>query len=126
MAEPDNWYTYYYWEDDRKAPDFARCVDIHRKPGYDPVELFLNPDIPAIKAKMAFTLLKKTLGLRYYMDVIPLKPELVKGSHGTPAENPEEAALCVSEMMALRPATPTLPMTGVRDLIAAHVLHSGA
>jgi predicted AlkP superfamily pyrophosphatase or phosphodiesterase len=126
MAERDNWYTYYYWEDDRKAPDFARCVDIHRKPGYDPVELFLNPDIPAIKAKMAFTLLKKTLGLRYYMDVIPLKPELVKGSHGTPAENPEEAALCVSEMMALRPATPTLPMTGVRDLIAAHVLHSGA
>jgi predicted AlkP superfamily pyrophosphatase or phosphodiesterase len=126
MAEPDNWYTYYYWEDDRKAPDFARCVDIHRKPGYDPVELFLNPDIPAIKAKMAFTLLKKTLGFRYYMDVIPLKPELVKGSHGTPAENPEEAALCVSEVMALRPAAPTLPMTGVRDLIAAHVLHPGA
>jgi predicted AlkP superfamily pyrophosphatase or phosphodiesterase len=126
MAEPDNWYTYYYWEDDRKAPDFARCVDIHRKPGYDPVELFLDPGIPAIKAKMAFTLLRKTLGFRYYMDVIPLKPELVKGSHGTPAENPEEAALCISEMAALNPGTPTLPMTAVRDLIAAHVLHPGA
>jgi len=122
MAEPDNWYTYYYWEDDRKAPDFARCVDIHRKPGYDPVELFLDPGIPAIKAKMAFTLLKKTLGFRYYMDVIPLKPELVKGSHGTPAANPEEAALCISEVKGLKPVTPTLPMTGIKDLIAAHVL----
>jgi len=124
MAEPDNWYTYYYWEDDRKAPDFARCVDIHRKPGYDPAELFLNPDIPAIKAKMAFTLLKKILGFRYYMDVIPLKPELVKGSHGTPASNPEEAALCISEVKGLKPVTSTLPMTGMRDMIAAHVLSS--
>jgi predicted AlkP superfamily pyrophosphatase or phosphodiesterase len=122
MAEPDNWYTYYYWEDDRKAPDFARCVDIHRKPGYDPVELFLDPGIPAIKAKMAFTLLRKTLGFRYYMDVVPLKPELVKGSHGTPAENPEEAALCASEVLSLKPVTSTLPMTGVKDLISAHVL----
>jgi predicted AlkP superfamily pyrophosphatase or phosphodiesterase len=126
MAEPDNWYTYYYWEDDRKAPDFARCVDIHRKPGYDPVELFLNPDIPAIKAKMGFTLLKKILGFRYYMDVIPLKPELVKGSHGTPADNPEESALCASEVMHLRPAAPTIAMTDVKDLIAAHVTGPGA
>lgn len=125
MAEPDNWYTYYYWEDDRKAPDFARCVDIHRKPGYDPVELFLDPGIPAIKAKMAFTLLKKTLGFRYYMDVIPLKPELVKGSHGTPAADPEEAALCISEVKGLKPVTSKLPMTGMRDMIAAHVLANG-
>jgi predicted AlkP superfamily pyrophosphatase or phosphodiesterase len=121
MAEPDNWYTYYYWEDDRKAPDFARCVDIHRKPGYDPVELFLDPDLRIPKLKMGFTLLKKKLGFRYTMDVIPLKPELVQGSHGTPAANPEEAALCISEVMPLKPATATLPMTAIRDLIEAHV-----
>jgi predicted AlkP superfamily pyrophosphatase or phosphodiesterase len=121
MAEPDNWYTYYYWEDDRKAPDFARCVDIHRKPGYDPVELFLDPDLRNPKLKMGFTLLKKSLGFRYYMDVIPLKPGLVQGSHGTPADNPEEGALAISEVMTLKPATPTLPMTAMRDLIEAHV-----
>src|SRR4029077_19579025 len=39
---PDAWFTYYYWLDDRNAPDFARLVDIHRKPGYDPVELFID------------------------------------------------------------------------------------
>ncbi len=121
MAEPDNWYTYYYWLDDRKAPDFARCVDIHRKPGYDPAELFLDPDLRSPKVKLGLTLLKKKLGFRYYMDVIPLKPELVQGSHGTPAGNPEEAALAISEVMSLKPEAPTLPMTGVRDLIAAHV-----
>jgi hypothetical protein len=121
MAEPDNWYTYYYWFDDRKAPDFARCVDIHRKPGYDPVELFLNPDIPAIKLKLAWTLLKKILGFRYYMDVIPLKPELVKGSHGTPADKPEEAPLVISDQKALAPNADSLPMTAVKDLIEAHV-----
>ncbi|MDB5048289.1 MAG: phosphodiesterase [Fibrobacteres bacterium] len=121
MAEPDNWYTYYYWNDDRKAPDFARCVDIHRKPGYDPVELFLDPAIRNVKLKMGLTLLKKMLGFRYYMDVIPLTPELVKGSHGTPADNPDEAPLVISDVMALDPGAEALPMTAVRDLIESHV-----
>ena len=44
IAAPDAWFTYYYWLDDSRAPDFARTVDIHRKPGYDPAELFLDPD----------------------------------------------------------------------------------
>ena len=43
VAEPDAWFTYYYWLDDDRAPDFARGVEIHRKPGYDPVELFFDP-----------------------------------------------------------------------------------
>ena len=42
VAEPDAWFTYYYWLDDDRAPDFARQVEIHRKPGYDPAELFLD------------------------------------------------------------------------------------
>ena len=121
MAEPDNWYTYYYWEEDGKAPDFARCVDIHRKPGYDPVELFLDPGRKAIKLKMAWTLLRKTLGFRYYMDVIPLMPELVKGSHGTPADKPEEGPLAISDFPGARPAGASLPITAVRDLIHKHV-----
>ena len=50
VAQPEAWFTYYYWLDDRKAPDFARTVDIHRKPGYDPVELLVDP---AIRAPMA-------------------------------------------------------------------------
>jgi len=82
LAEPDAWFTYYYWLDDDRAPDFARTVDIHRKPGYDPVELFTDPDIAFLKGKVAWTLLKKTLNFRYLMDVIPLDATLVKGSHG--------------------------------------------
>ena len=77
------WFTYYYWEDDAKAPDFARCVDIHRKYGYDPAELFLDPEIAAPKLKVAAKLLRKQLGFRGLMDVIPLDPSLVKGSHGS-------------------------------------------
>ncbi len=76
------WFTYYYWLDDACAPDFARTVDIHRKPGYDPVELFLDPKIPAVKLKIAWRLLQKKLGFRMLMDVIPLDATLVKGSHG--------------------------------------------
>jgi len=82
VAEADSWFTYYYWEDDSVAPDFARCVDIHRKPGYDPVELFLDPELPLPKAKIAAFLLKKKLGLKALLDVIPLDSNLVKGSHG--------------------------------------------
>ncbi|AEL25128.1 alkaline phosphatase family protein [Cyclobacterium marinum] len=82
VADKDSWFTYYYWLDDKVAPDYARTVDIHRKPGYDPVEMFANPDIKFLKGKLGWTLLKKKLGFRYLMDVIPLKAELVKGSHG--------------------------------------------
>ena len=82
IAEPDTWFNYYYWEDDRKAPDFARCVDIHRKYGYDPVELFLDPKIAAPKLKVGGVLLKRKLGFRALMEVIPLDASLVKGSHG--------------------------------------------
>ena len=87
VAAENAWFTYYYWLDDARAPDFARTVDIHRKPGYDPVELFLDPKIPLPKLKIAWRLLQKKLGLRMLMDVIPLDATLVKGSHGRrPAE----------------------------------------
>jgi predicted AlkP superfamily pyrophosphatase or phosphodiesterase len=82
VAQENAWFTYYYWLDDARAPDFARTVDIHRKPGYDPVELFLDPKIPAVKLKIAWRLLQKKLGLRMLLDVIPLDATLVKGSHG--------------------------------------------
>jgi len=78
MSDPTSWFTYYFWEDDAKAPDYARCVDIHKKPGYDPVEMFMTS-----KLRAAYKLLRKKLGLRYVMDVIPLDATLIKGSHGS-------------------------------------------
>ncbi len=83
MAKANSWFTYYYWLDDKLAPDFARCVDIHNKPGYDPVEMFMNPANPFIKLRAAYKLARKLLGFRYRMDVIPLDATLIKGSHGT-------------------------------------------
>lgn len=77
LAQSDSWFTYYYWNDDKLAPDFARTVDIHRKPGYDPCELFITS-----KYRAMFRLAQKKLGLRMKMDVIPLDPSLVGGSHG--------------------------------------------
>ncbi|MGL6162093.1 alkaline phosphatase family protein [Microbulbifer sp.] len=82
VADTQSWFTYYFWLDDSKAPDYARCVDIHRKPGYDPVETFADPTIPLLPLQVAGKLLKKKLGFRYLMDVIPLDATLVKGSHG--------------------------------------------
>lgn len=82
ISKPEAWFTYYFWNDDAKAPDYARCIDIHRKPGYDPVELYLDPAIKFPKLKIAKFLLKKKLGFRALMEVIPLDATLVKGSHG--------------------------------------------
>jgi predicted AlkP superfamily pyrophosphatase or phosphodiesterase len=95
VAAPGHWFSYYYWLDDDRAPDFARCVDIHRKPGYDPVELFLDPDQPLVKLKVGWTLAKKLAGFRYLMDVIPLRPELVKGTHGRLTSDPDEGPLVI-------------------------------
>ena len=89
LAETDAWFTYYYWFNDESAPDFARTVDIHRKPGYDPCELFITSKFRAIRR-----VLQKKLGFRYKMDVIPLDATLVKGSHGLrPA--PEKGPLVI-------------------------------
>jgi len=84
VANDNAWFTYYYWLDDQKAPDFARLVDIHKKPGYDPVEMFMDPKNPFIKLKAAYKLARKLAGFRYLMNVIPLNANLIKGSHGSP------------------------------------------
>ena len=82
LAQSDAWFAYPYWLDDRTAPDFARTVDIHRKPGYDPCELFFDPELFWPRGKAMLRLIQKKLGFRTLFDVIPLKPELVRGSHG--------------------------------------------
>jgi len=94
ISDERSWFTYYYWDDDARAPDFARCVDIHRKPGYDPVELFIDPAIFFPKLKVAGKLAKKALGFRMLMDLIPLDADLVRGSHGClPADRRDHAIL---------------------------------
>ncbi len=82
VAEPDAWFSYYFWDHDALAPDYARTIDIHRKPGYDPCELFIDPALSLPKLRIAKFLLKKKLGLRGLLEVIPLDASLVRGSHG--------------------------------------------
>lgn len=101
IANSNAWFTYYYWLDDSYAPDFARTVDIHRKPGYDPVELFLDPQIKLPPVKLGLTLLKKQLGFRYLMDVIPLDGSLVRGSHGSCTELSESPLLITQQSDSL-------------------------
>ena len=91
VAGERSWFTYYFWLDDAVAPDYARCVDIHRKPGYDPVELFVDPTIRFPKVHVARRLARKLLGFRYYMDIIGLDASLVRGSHGRLPSREREA-----------------------------------
>ncbi len=121
LSNDDAWFTYYYWLDDARAPDFARCVDIHRKPGYDPVELFLDPALRAPKLRIAWRLLQKKLGFRMLMDVIPLDASLVKGSHGVNPRNANERPLVMLRRKDLLPAG-ELPPTEVYQLIKRQVL----
>lgn len=86
-AKSGCWFAHDWWLDDAKAPDFQKTVDIHRKPGYDPRELFSDKSMP----QMAWRLLKRKLGFRTLLDVVPLDAGVVKGSHGR-VENPEELA----------------------------------
>jgi predicted AlkP superfamily pyrophosphatase or phosphodiesterase len=121
LASENAWFTYYYWLDDAVAPDFARCVDIHRKPGYDPVELFLDPKLAFPKLRIAWRLLKKHLGLRMLMDVIPLDAGLVKGSHGIrPAQRKDWPVLISERADAF--AESLLKPTQVSDVIQRRVL----
>ncbi|MBX2851337.1 MAG: alkaline phosphatase family protein [Phycisphaeraceae bacterium] len=109
VANQGKWFTHDYWLDEANKPDFANCVDIHRKPGYDPRELFSQASMPAIAWKLA----KKKMGFRQLMDVIPLDPSLVKGTHGR-VDNPPELQ---PVMLGAGRAGQTLPCTAVRDVI---------
>jgi predicted AlkP superfamily pyrophosphatase or phosphodiesterase len=120
VSEGDAWFTYYYWQDDGKAPDFARTVNIHAKPGYDPCELFFDPGIAFPKVKAGWTLVRKMLGFRYLMDVIPLDANLVKGSHGGLAEDSEEGPILMTSEPTLLDRS-TILAQDVFNLIQAHL-----
>jgi predicted AlkP superfamily pyrophosphatase or phosphodiesterase len=115
VAEPDAWFTYYYWLDDDRAPDFARAVDIHHKPGYDPAELFLDPADRWVKLRAASSLVRKKLGLRYTMRVVPLDPAPVRGSHGRLPDDPRDGPVLLCSDPSV--AVPRLEATEVKDLL---------
>ncbi len=97
LSGPEAWFAYPFWLDDRNAPDYARTVDIHRKPGYDPCELFFDPKLLWPTGRAMRRLLQKKLGFRTLFDVIPLDPGLVKGSHGLRAANPQDRPILIGD-----------------------------
>ncbi|PKP66918.1 MAG: alkaline phosphatase family protein [Alphaproteobacteria bacterium HGW-Alphaproteobacteria-8] len=102
LAKADRWFSYYYWLEADRAPDFARTVDIHRKPGYDPVELFFDPALKNPKLSAGWRLGLRKLGFRRLLDVISDRDTaLVKGTHGRLTENPAEGPLVISSAPAL-------------------------
>jgi predicted AlkP superfamily pyrophosphatase or phosphodiesterase len=122
IADRDRWFTYYFWLDDAKAPDYARTVDIHRKPGYDPAELFVDPRIAIPQLAVATTLAKKALGFRYLMNVIPLDATLVKGSHGRVTDSLDDGPVMISsERNGI--GADAVESTGVRGLILDHLFN---
>lgn len=114
LADPDAWFAYPFWLDRRQAPDYAPTVDIHRKPGYDPCELFFDPQLWWAKGKAMCRLLQKKLGFRTLFDVIPLNPHLVKGSHGLPVTEQSARPIFLGDGPA--PAE-EMSMTDVRDQV---------
>ncbi|HEY3062278.1 MAG TPA: nucleotide pyrophosphatase/phosphodiesterase family protein [Chloroflexota bacterium] len=120
VAEPDAWFTYYYWLDDARAPDYARTVDIHRKPGYDPVELFIDPAIRAPKVKVGLTLLRRQLGFRSLMEVTPLDATLVRGSHGRVITSPDASPIIATQVPDVLPGE-QLQAPQVFDVLLQHL-----
>jgi predicted AlkP superfamily pyrophosphatase or phosphodiesterase len=117
LAQPDAWFAYPFWLDDRQAPDYARTVNIHAKPGYDPCELLFDPHLWWPKGRAMRRLAQKLLGFRTLFDLIPLDATLVKGSHGLAASErrPSDWPLLIGDGPV--PTATEVPMAAVRDLI---------
>jgi predicted AlkP superfamily pyrophosphatase or phosphodiesterase len=94
ISKPTSWQAYYWWLDDASAPDFARTVDIHRKPGYDPVELHFDPASRSI----------------------PLDATLVRGSHGAPVTDSARRGVLLAS------SEDRLPAGGIRDIDVAGIV----
>jgi hypothetical protein len=115
LAERDAWFTYHYWLDNKHAPDFGQQVEIHRKPGYDPNELFLDPDDRFVKLRAAAALARKKAGLRYSLQVVPLDSRHVKGTHGLLPTTAEDAPVLICSEP--EHARERIAATDVRDLM---------
>ena len=120
ISQQSRWFTYYYWLDDERAPDYAHTVDIHRKPGFDPAELFIDRKLSTPKLKIAWRLLRMKLGFRTLMDVIGLDASLVRGSHGRITDRPEAGPVFISSEHTFLPEG-AVPASAVKDLILQHV-----
>ena len=118
ISTANKWFTYYHWTDDDRAPDFARTVDIHRKPGYDPVELFLDPTLFAPQVAVLWKLAQRKLGFRSLLDVIALDASLVKGSHGRLTDSPDHGPVAISSEPL--PDGP-IAATSIKTLVLDHV-----
>ncbi len=116
LAQPTAWFAYPFWTDDRYAPDYARAVAIHHKPGFDPCELFFDPRFRVPKFHAARRLLGKKLGFRTTFDVVPLDAAVVKGSHGLPAADPRDRPILIGHGP---PPGAGVPMTAVKGLLLA-------
>lgn len=113
LSDPTSWFAYPFWLDDDAAPDYARCVAIHAKPGYDPCELFFDPKLVAPKLAVGMKVMRKKLGFRTNIDVIPLDPSLVRGSHGLAAVDPLDRPVLIGH--GTKPGD-SVPMTALKEL----------
>ncbi len=121
IARADRWFSYYYWLDDSKAPDFARTVDIHRKPGYDPSELFIDPDMRLPRLQIAWKMARRNLGQRQLLDIISYRhTHLIKGTHGRVTDDPDDGPLVISSDPTLLDAG-QVEATAFKQLILRHV-----
>ena len=122
LARHDHWFTYYFWHKDDQAPDYARTVNIHAKPGYDPCELFLDPSLLFPKLKIAWILLQKILGFRYLMEVIPLDASLVRGSHGRVTDSDDAGPIVMTTAPKLLSGQ-TIQANAIFSLLLDHIFY---
>jgi predicted AlkP superfamily pyrophosphatase or phosphodiesterase len=116
LSQSDAWFAYPFWLDDAVAPDYARAVAIHNKPGFDPCELFFDPRLHFPKLHSARRLVQKKLGFRTIFDVVPLDASIVRGGHGLAAADPRDRPILVGH--GPNPG-PSVPMTRVKELLLA-------
>jgi len=128
ISSPNSWQAYYYWNDDERAPAFARTVDIHKKPGYDPVELFIEPAfLAAMQARFAAAAKAGApAGPPPAMGkpgggppprMIPLDATLVRGSHGAPARDEAQHGVIVASAPGFFDGAKSVADTEVSSLV---------
>ena len=120
LAEPDAWFTYYFWLDDARAPDYARTVDIHQKPGYDPAEMVWDTSVRAVKPRAIATIMRRKLGFRGLLQTVPLNGDGIHGSHGVPTEDVDHGPVFITNQPNLLPDG-TLAATDVFEQMKRHV-----
>jgi predicted AlkP superfamily pyrophosphatase or phosphodiesterase len=114
VSTPQAFFSYPYWLDEKKTPDFADCIAIFDKVGTDTCELFLKPGL-AGKLHLAKRFAQLGAQLKVPYNIIDTDDRNVRGARRIARDDPQRGAAAIASWDLGRKGV--VPMEDLKSLV---------